>query len=73
MIHGRNVLDHPEKNDERTNNNIQKITNGHGDDYPTDCFLGYSYFKEPYRMIAVDLKSQRQGFGKLSSNNFRKI
>ena len=70
MIHGRNVLDHPEKNDGRTNDNIQKITNGHGDDYTTDCFLEYSYFKEHYRMIAVDLKSQRQGFEKLSSNSF---
>ena len=55
MIHGRNVLDHPEKNDGRTNDNIQKITNGHGDNYTTDCFLEYSYFKEHYRMIAVDL------------------
>ena len=28
---------------------------GYGDDYTTDCLLDYAYFKDNYRLIAVDL------------------
>ena len=30
-----------------------------GDDYTTDCLLGYSYFKENYIIIAIDLSKQQ--------------
>ena len=30
----------------KEHNNIQKITNGQGDDYKTSCLLDYSYFKK---------------------------
>ena len=45
MIDGQNALDQSVKNDLRTNDNIQKIATGQGDDYTTGCLLGYPYFK----------------------------
>ena len=33
---------------------ILKITSGKGDDYTTDCLLDYPYFKEKYKMIAIN-------------------
>ena len=41
-----------------TYENIRKITTGQGDDYTTDCLLDYIYFKNHYKMIAVDLSKQ---------------
>ena len=33
---------------------IQKIATGQGDDYTTGCLLDYDYFKNYYKMIAID-------------------
>ena len=33
---------------------------GHGDDYRTGCVLDYAYFKENYKMIAMDLIRQQE-------------
>ena len=41
------------------NENIRKIATGQGDDYTTGCLLDYSYFKENYKMIAIDLSKQQ--------------
>ena len=35
--------------------NIRMIVTGQGDDYTTGCLLDYPYFKENYKIIAVDL------------------
>ena len=35
--------------------NIRKIATGQGDDYTTGCLFDYPYFKENYKMIAIDL------------------
>ena len=43
----------------KTYENSKKITVGHGDDYTTDCLLDYSYFKDHYRMIEIDLSKQQ--------------
>ena len=32
---------------------------GQGDDYTTGCLLDYPYFKDNYKMIAVDLSKQQ--------------
>ena len=32
---------------------------GYGDDYTTGCLLDYAYFKDNYRLIAVDLSKQK--------------
>ena len=55
MIDGKNFFDLPLKNNKVTYENIRKIATGQGDDYTTGCLLGYIYFKNYYKMIAVDL------------------
>ena len=39
--------------------NVRKIATGQGDDYTTGCLLDYSYFKDHYKMIAIDLSKQQ--------------
>ena len=41
----------------KTYENIGKITAGQGDDYTTGCLL--DYFKENYKLIAIDLSKQQ--------------
>ena len=43
----------------KTHENIRKIATGQGDGYTTGCLLDYSYFKETYKMIAIDLSIQQ--------------
>ena len=59
MIDGKNFFDQPVKNDKITYENIRKIATGQGDDYTTGCLLDYIYFKNYYKMIAVDLSKQQ--------------
>ena len=47
------------KNNKITYENIRKIATGQGDDYITGCLLDYRYFKENYKMIAIDLSKQQ--------------
>ena len=42
-----------------TYKNIRKICTGSGDDYTTGSLLDYPYFKDSYKMIAVDLSKQQ--------------
>ena len=42
----------------RTYENIRKIATG--DNYITDCLLDYPYFKENYKMTAIDLSRQNE-------------
>ena len=60
MIDGKNFFHQPINNMNKTNENIRKIATDKGDDYTTDCLLDYSYFKENYKMIAVDLSRQNE-------------
>ena len=59
MIDGRNFYDQPVKNDLSTYDNIRRIAIGQGDDYTTGCLLDYSYFKNYYKLIAIDLSKQQ--------------
>ena len=59
MIDGKNVFDQPVKNNKITYENIRKIAIGQGDDYTTGCLIDYTYFKDYYKMIAVDLSKQQ--------------
>ena len=59
MIDGRNVFDQPVNDMNKTYENIRKVATGKGDDYTTGCLLDYCYFKENYKMIAVDLSKQQ--------------
>ena len=38
---------------------VRKVSTGHGDDYSTGSLLDYAYFKDNYRLIAVDLSKQK--------------
>ena len=44
----------------KTYENTRKIATGKGDDYTTGCLLDYCYFKENYKMIAIDLSRQNK-------------
>ena len=59
MINGENFFDQPIKSNKVTYDNIRKIATGQGDDYTTACLLDYPYFKDTYKMIAVDLSKQQ--------------
>ena len=59
MIDGKNVFDQPINSQLKTFENIRKIATGKRDDYATGCLLDYSYFKENYKMIAIDLSKQQ--------------
>ena len=58
MMDGRNFFDQPINIMNKTYENIRKIATGKGDDYKTGCLLDYPYFKDHYKMIAVDLRKQ---------------
>ena len=59
MIDGKNLFDQPLKNGKVTYKNIRKTATGQGDDYTTGCLLDYNYFKNHYKIIAVDLSKQQ--------------
>ena len=59
MINGENFFDQPIKDNKVTYENIRKIATGKGDDYTTGCLLDYTYFRDNYKKIAVDLSRQK--------------
>ena len=60
MIDGKNFVDQPIKNDKVTYESIRKICTGSCDYYTTGSLLDYPYFKDIYRIIAVDLSKQQE-------------
>ena len=60
MIDGRIFFDQSIYSISKTQENIRKIATGKGDDYTTGCLLDYPYFKENYKMIAIDLSRQNE-------------
>ena len=59
MINGENFFDQPVKDNKVTFENIRKFATSQGDDYITGCLLDYPYFKDSYKMMAVDLSKQQ--------------
>ena len=59
MIAGKNFFDQSVKNNKVAYENIRKNATGQGDDYTTGCLLDYIYFKNYYKMAAVDLSKQQ--------------
>ena len=55
MINEENFFDQPIKDNKVTYENIGKVATGKGDDSTTGCLLDYTYFRDNYKMIAVDL------------------
>ena len=59
MIDGRNFYDQPINGMINQYDEVRKVSIGYGDDYTTGCFLDYVYFKDCYKLIAVDLSKQK--------------
>ena len=59
MIDGRNFYDQPINDIIKQYDEVTKVSAGYGDDYTTGCLLDYAYFKDNYRLIAVDLGKQK--------------
>ena len=55
MINEENFFNQPIKDNKVTYENIRKVATGKGDDSTTGCLLDYTYFRDNYKMIAVDL------------------
>ena len=55
LIDGRNFYDQPINDLIKKYDEIRKLSTEYGDDYTTGCLLDYAYFKDNYRLIAVDL------------------
>ena len=60
MIYGRDFFDQTINSMNKIYENIRKIATGKSDDYTTGCLLDYPYFKENYKMIAIDLSRQNE-------------
>ena len=58
MIDESKLFDESIRNDIKKDEDIRKIAFGQEDDYTTDCFLGYPFFKETYNLIVIDLRKQ---------------
>ena len=59
MIDGKRFFDQPVKNDLITYENIRKLATGQGDAYTTGCLPDNNYFKNYYKMIAIDISKQQ--------------
>ena len=57
-IYGKNFYDQPINESIKQYDEIRKISTGQGDDYTTGCLLDFAYFKNNYKLIAVDLSKQ---------------
>ena len=55
----KSLFDQPKKNIKVTYKNIRKIVSGQGDDYTIGCLLDYTYFKNYYKIFAIDLSKQQ--------------
>ena len=58
-IDDKNVFYQPINSMTKTYKDIRKIAISQGDDYTTGCLLDYSFFKDHYQMIAIDLSKQQ--------------
>ena len=58
-IDGRNFYDQPVNDSIKQYEEVRKISTGQGHDYTTGCSLHYAYFKNDFRLIAVDLSKQK--------------
>ena len=56
---GKNIFNQSVKNDLRASDNIQKMTTVQGDDYTICCLQDYHYFKNYYKIIAIDLSKKQ--------------
>ena len=60
LIDGRNFYDQPINNKIRQYDEIRKVAIGKVDNYATGCLLDYKYFKDFYKLVAIDLSKQKE-------------
>ena len=58
LIDGRKLYDQPINDLIKQYDEVRKVSAGQGDDYTTGCLLNYAYFKDSYRLIAIDLSKK---------------
>ena len=59
MIDERNFYDQPINDLIKQYDVVRKVSTGQGDGYTIGCLLDYAYFKNNYKLIAVDLSKQK--------------
>ena len=59
LIDGRNFYDQSFNHLIKQYDEIRKIATGQGDDYTTVCLLDHQYFRDRYKLIAVDISKQK--------------
>ena len=59
MTDGKSFFDQAINNDTKRYESNRKNATGKGDDYTTGCLLDYSYFKDHYKMVPIDLSKQQ--------------
>ena len=60
IINGKNFYNQPFDSDIKRYQEIRKLATGLGEDYTAGCSLDYDYIKNHYRLIAVDLRRQKE-------------
>ena len=73
MIDGENFFYQAINIINKTYENIRRIATGQEDDYAMGCLLDYSYFKENFKLIAIDLSKQQSSFLLKIKNEFRNL
>ena len=58
LIDGRHFYDQQINDIIKQYDEVRKVSTGYGDYYTTGRLLDYAYFKDNYRIIAVDLNKQ---------------
>ena len=58
-IDGRKFYDQPINDSIKQDDEVRKLSTGQSDDYTTGYLLDFAYFKQNYRLIAVDLSKQK--------------
>ena len=59
LIDGRNFYDQAINDLIKQYDEVRKISTEHGDDYTTGSLVDYAYFKDNYRLIAIDLSKPK--------------
>ena len=59
LIDGRRFFHQPMHDLLKQYDKVRKVPTRQGDDYTIGCLLDYAYFKDNYRLIAVDLGNQK--------------
>ena len=59
LINGTNFYDQPINDLINQYDEVRKVSTGQGDDYTNGYLLDYAYFKDNYRLTAVNICNQR--------------